>query len=76
MDEPTSLYRYRDKDKAEVDVIIEVKVAATLSAKNFTGLIRILRVAGVRFKIGVLLYSGDHTMAFGENLYAELFGAL
>ena len=86
VDEPLSFYHYRDKDKVEVDVIIEnamgdcfaieVKAAATLSSKDFTGLKRFQSVAGDRFKIGILLYDGDHTTAFGDNLYAVPLGAL
>ncbi len=86
IEEPLNFYHYRDKDKVEVDVIIEnaigdcfaieVKAAATLSAKDFTGLKRFQSVAGERFKIGVLLYDGDHTTAFGDNLFAVPLGAL
>ena len=86
IEEPLSFYHYRDKDKVEVDVIIEnamgdcfaieVKAAATLSAKDFTGLKRFQSVARERFKIGVLLYDGDHTTAFGDNLFAAPLGAL
>ena len=84
--EPLSFYHYRDKDKVEVDVIIEnvigdcfaieVKAAATLSAKDFTGLKRFQKIAGERFQMGVLLYDGDHTTAFGDQLYAVPLGAL
>lgn len=86
IEEPLSFYHYRDKDKVEVDVIIEnaigdcfaieVKAAATLSAKDFTGLKRFQDIAGNRFQMGILLYDGDHTTAFGENLYAVPLGAL
>lgn len=86
IEEPLNFYHYRDKDKVEVDVIIEnamgdcfaieVKAAATLSGKDFSGLKRFQSVAGDRFKIGVLLYDGDHTTAFGDNLYAVPVGAL
>ncbi|MAR91207.1 MAG: AAA family ATPase [Pseudomonadales bacterium] len=86
IEEPLNFYHYRDKDKVEVDVIIEnamgdcfaieVKAAATLSAKDFTGLKRFQSVAGERCKIGALLYDGDHTTAFGDNLYAVPLGAL
>jgi predicted AAA+ superfamily ATPase len=84
--EPLSFYHYRDKDKVEVDVIIEnamgdcfaieVKATATLSSKDFTGLKRFQSVADDHFKIGILLYDGDHTTAFGDNLYAVPLGAL
>lgn len=86
IDEPLNFYHYRDKDKVEVDVVIEntmgdcfaieIKAAATLNTKDFTGLKRFQSVAGDRFKIGVLLYDGDHTTAFGDNLYAVPVGAL
>ena len=86
VDEPLSFYHYRDKDKVEVDVIIEnamgdcfaieVKAAATLSAKDFAGLKRFQSVADDRFRIGILLYDGDHTTAFGDKLYAVPLGAL
>jgi len=86
VEEPLNFYHYRDKDKVEVDVIvenamgdcfaIEVKAAATLSSKDFTGLKRFQHVAGERFQIGILLYDGDHTTAFGENLYAVPLGSL
>ena len=86
MDEPLGFYHYRDKDKVEVDVIIEnasgdcfaveVKAAATLNARDFSGLRRFRDVAGSRFRLGVLLYDGDRTTAFGEHLFAVPVGAL
>ena len=86
MDEPLGFYHYRDKDKVEVDVIIEnasgdcfaveVKAAATLNARDFSGLKRFRDVAGRRFRLGVLLYDGDRTTAFGEHLFAVPIGAL
>ena len=75
-----------EKDKVEVDVIIEnasgdcfaveVKAAATLNARDFSGLKRFRDVAGRRFRLGVLLYDGDRTTAFGEHLFAVPIGAL
>ncbi|HHJ20772.1 MAG TPA: ATP-binding protein [Gammaproteobacteria bacterium] len=85
-DEPLHFFHYRDKDKVEVDLIIEngigncfaveVKAAATLNAKDFTGLKRFQYIAGERFKMGILLYDGDHTTAFGDQLFAVPIGAL
>lgn len=85
-DEELTFYHYRDKDKIEVDCIIEnsqgdcfaieIKAAATLTSKDFLGLQRFKSVAGERFKFGVLLYDGDITTAFGENLFAVPLGAL
>ena len=86
LEQPPSFYHYRDKDKVEVDIIIEaalgdcfaveVKASATLSSKDFTGLRRFKKVAGERFKLGILLYDGDHTTAFGDKLYAVPLAAL
>lgn len=86
VDDPPAFHHYRDKDKVEVDIVlesvsggcygIEVKAAASLHASDFTGLKRFRRVAKERFRMGVLLYDGDHTTAFGDGLYAVPIGAL
>ncbi|NOY63268.1 MAG: ATP-binding protein [Gammaproteobacteria bacterium] len=86
IDEPLHFFHYRDKDKVEVDIIIEngigdcfaveVKAAATLNTKDFAGLKRFQNITGERFKLGILLYDGDHTTAFGDRLFAVPIGAL
>ena len=86
VDEPLAFHHYRDKDKVEVDIVmesasggcygVEVKAAASLRARDLVGLKRFRRVAGKRFRMGVLLYDGDHTTAFGEGLFAVPVGAL
>jgi len=86
IDEPIYFYHYRDKDKVEVDIIIEngvgdcfaieVKAGATITTKDFTGLKRFQNIAAKRFKYGILLYDGEHTTSFGDNLYAVPLGAL
>ncbi len=53
-----------------------VKAAATLHAKGLAGLKRFQNIAGERFKLGILLYDGDHTTAFGDQLFAVPMGAL
>ena len=55
---------------------IEVKASATLTSKDFAGLERFKNIAGERFKLGILLYDGDHTTAFGDKLFAVPIGAL
>lgn len=77
---------YRDKDKVEIDIIIEnsldeiiaveVKAASTINQKDLTGLKKLKEIAKHQFKIGILLYDGDHTTSFGENLYAVPIAAL
>ena len=85
-EEPLTFHHYRDKDKVEVDLVIEdaagdcygieVKAAASLRSRDFTGLKRLRRIAGERFRMGVLLYDGDHTTSFGDGLFAVPIGAL
>lgn len=86
VDEPLSFYHYRDKDKFEVDIVIEnaagecfgveVKASATLTEKDFNGLNRLKAITGDRFKMGILLYDGDRTAAFGEKLFAVPIAAI
>lgn len=70
---------YRDKDKVEVDVIIEqgrqlagieVKAAATIAKKDFTGLERLKDVTADRFAAGVVFYDGESVLSFGDRLFA------
>ena len=86
LDEKVNFFHYRDKDKVEIDLIIEnslgdcfaieTKASATLRAQDFSPLKRFRNIAGQRFQTGILLYDGDHTTAFGDNLFAVPIGAL
>ena len=79
-EEPIAFYHFRDKDGAEVDVVlerdgrsiagVEIKAAATVSSADFRGLRRLKQVSGKRFKAGVVLYDGKSIATFGEGLYA------
>lgn len=62
---------YRDKDKVEVDLVIEqgrsvwgveVKRAASLKAEDGIGLAKLATQAGKQFKGGILLYSGTSVL--------------
>ncbi len=85
-DEPLYFSHYRDKDQTEVDIVletisgdvigIEVKSSATLKKDHFQGLQRLKKVAGEKFLMGILLYDGDHSNAFEENLFAAPLGVL
>jgi len=76
---------YRDKDQVEVDVVmeneanemvaIEVKAAATVTSADFKGLRRLADL-NKGFRAGIVLYDGDQTVAFGENLFAAPVAAL
>ncbi|MHB1047393.1 MAG: ATP-binding protein [Thermoanaerobaculia bacterium] len=85
-DEPLTFSHYRDKDGAEVDVVIErgarelagveVKAAATVTDADFRGLRRLREAAGSRFAGGVVLYDGEISAGFGDRLHAVPLRAL
>ena len=77
---PVELYFYRDTDKREVDLVveaasgdvvaIEAKAAAATTASDVRGL-RVLRdKLGPRFKTGVVVYSGEHTLPIEDRIWA------
>jgi len=86
LSERVSFFHFRDKDRVEVDLIlenslgdcfaIETKATASLRSQDFSGLKRFRNIAGPKFRMGILLYDGDHTTAFGDNLFAAPIGAL
>ncbi len=71
---------YRDKEKIEVDLVIEqgrnvwgveVKRTASLNKKDGAGLVKLAAQAGRQFKGGILLYSGTSCLPLGvENCFA------
>jgi hypothetical protein len=71
---------YRDKEKVEVDLVIEqgrnvwgveVKRTATLNKKDGAGLSKLAAQAGSHFRGGILLYSGTSCLPIGvENCFA------
>jgi uncharacterized protein len=85
-DTPVVFSHFRDKDGAEVDIVlehdagavagIEVKSAATVTASDFRGLKKLQEAAGERFTAGVVLYDGDRVAPFGDNLCAVPIRAL
>lgn len=85
-DEPLTFFHYRDKDGAEVDIVIErgarelagveVKASATVTAADFRGLRKLRESAGRRFAGGVVLYDGETTASFGDGLHAVPVRAL
>jgi len=71
---------YRDTEKREVDLVleaasgdvaaIEAKSAATVTSADTRGL-RLLRdKLGARFKTGIVVYSGEHTLPLGDRIWA------
>lgn len=56
---------------------IEIKSKASVNKADFKGLAKLAEIAGDKFKRGIVLYSGEHTVGgFGENLLAVPIGAL
>jgi predicted AAA+ superfamily ATPase len=79
-DAPVELFFYRDTDKREVDLVIEsasgdvvgieTKAAASVAVADTRGL-RLLRDRlGARFRAGIVVYSGEHTVPLGERIWA------
>lgn len=79
-EESVGLYHYRDRDGNEVDAVlehaagdvvaIEVKAAETVRREDFRGIQHLQRRLGDRLLAGIVLYSGEHTLPFGERLRA------
>lgn len=78
-EEPLLFHHFRDKDGAEVDVVlerggrvagVEIKAAATVVAADFKGLRKFKDAVGKRFVAGVVLYDGEAIASFGDGLFA------
>jgi len=79
-DAPVQLFHFRDRDGAEVDLVmehaggalagVEVKASSTVRGRDFRGLRKLARAVGERFVRGAVLYDGETTARFGERLYA------
>ena len=79
-EQPLSFFHYRDKDQAEVDIVIErsaravagveVKAAATVTPADFRGLRKLKKATGDWFASGVVLYDGEITTSFGDRMFA------
>ena len=79
-EESMAFFHYRDKDGAEVDIVIErgatalagveIKASATVTAADFRGLRKLKESTGARFAGGVVLYDGETSASFGDGMYA------
>ncbi len=75
-----SLAHFRDKDRNEVDIVIEsrrgqvvgieIKVSATVKAGDFSGLPKLAGACGDRFVQGMVLYDHDRIVPFADNMHA------
>ena len=85
-DDNYTIYHFRDKDQDEVDLVvendagelvgIEVKAGATVVASDFKGLRKLAAGSGKNFRLGIVLYDGQRTVPFGENLRAAPISCL
>ncbi len=74
------LFFYRDTEKREVDVVIEsaagdvaaieTKAAASVTNSDLRGLEFLRGKLGARFKAGVVVYSGEHTLPMADRIWA------
>ena len=81
-----SFSHFRDKDKNEVDIVlqnrrgevvgIEVKSSATVSARDFSGMRRLAQACGKQFIQGMVLYDHDQIVPFSETMFAAPLSCL
>jgi len=79
-DTSLTFHHFRDKDGAEVDIVlergpraiagVEVKASATVTDADFRGLRKVQQAAGRAFRHGVVLYDGETSASFGDGMYA------
>lgn len=79
-DRRIALTYYRDKDKVEIDFVlensrsqfvgIEVKAASTVSSSDFKGLRKLAGIVGDNFRLGVVFYAGERILPFGDRQLA------
>jgi predicted AAA+ superfamily ATPase len=85
-DARVELFHYRTKDKVEVDAVlenrqgkvigIEVKAASTVGQDDFSGLRHLAQRLGDDFIVGLVLYTGQQTLSFGQRLRAMPVSAI
>ena len=83
-DASLAIYHFRNKDKVEVDFVlqsgnritgIEVKASATIQNSDFKGLIKLRDTIGDDFEQGVVFYDGESILSFGDRLFAIPYGS-
>ena len=81
-----ALYHWHTANREEVDILlekrdgslvgIEVKASATVGAGDFKGLRALESLTSDRFVRGIVLYTGERVVPFGEKLFAVPVSAL
>ncbi len=85
-EERCTFSHFRDKDKNEVDIVlenwrgeivgIEVKASATVTSKDFSGMRKLAQACGDRFVQGLVLYDHDQVVPFADNMFAAPLSSL
>jgi predicted AAA+ superfamily ATPase len=85
-DPRTTLYHYRTAAGSEVDVVlekadgsvagVEVKAGATVGTSDFAALQELRDQLGRKFLAGIVLYTGDQFVPFGDKLWLMPLPAL
>ena len=81
------LFHYRDREKREIDFLIEredshllgieIKAGSAVHKKDFKHLFWFKnKLVNDREFIGIILYTGEHPVSFGPNLWAVPMGHL
>ncbi|MCL1885422.1 MAG: ATP-binding protein [Dehalococcoidia bacterium] len=81
-----SLFHYRDTDKKEVDLVleladgsviaIEIKSSSSFSQEDFTGIKLLRDKLGTRFHCGIVLYTGTEAFSLGDRLFTAPISAI
>ena len=85
-DQRCTFSHFRDKDKNEVDIVlenrrgeivgIEVKASATVSSNDFSGMRKLAEASGKKFIQGLVLYDHDLVVPFADNMFAAPLSCL
>jgi len=80
------LFHFRTNTDQEVDIVIEneageivgveVKASARVGANDFKGLRALKQTVGKKFRRGVILYMGNESVPFEDELYAVALASL
>jgi predicted AAA+ superfamily ATPase len=83
---PIETYHYRDRREREVDILlerpdgdvvaVEVKSGASVGRNDLRSLEYLRDRAGARFKLGVVMYTGERSLRLGDRLAAVPIQAL
>lgn len=81
-----AVYHFRSDRQEEIDLVleaadhrvvgIEVKAGSLVEAREFRHLASLRENLGERFVAGIVLYTGQETVTFGDRLHAVPIGAL